>query len=83
MIRYNQDAFLQEIFSSTDTVEVNAVELQRLIKSQSNEILKNKSEINRLNNLLALLTEISQKKEKELKAMKLKESIVYKLDLSA
>ena len=78
MIKFNQDEFLAHYFKKDERVDVNADELQRMIRKFKADESKNKSELRRLELLVAFLTD----KVKRLESTFEKNS-TYVLDLSA
>jgi len=78
MIKFNIDQFLAHFFKKNERVDVNADELQRLIRESRSK----DAELKRQNALVEFLTEKVNRLENDKKAHELKREFTYSLDLS-
>jgi len=78
MVKFNQDEFLAHYFKKDERVDVNADELQRMIRKFKADESKNKNELRRLELLVGFLTAKVQRLERSYD-----EKNNYVLDLSA
>jgi len=78
MMKFNQDEFLAHYFKKSDRVEVNADELQRMIRTFKSNDAKNEQELRRLELMVAFLTDKVKRLENTFENKN-----TYVLDLSA